>query len=86
MAFHVGAFGGRNGGQRRTGSVRGGARAAARCAPQGLRRSCRSGRDECPAGVYARPAERAIRYMPCPERDVAREHMPDGRPARPARP
>ena len=49
------APGGRNGGQPVTGRVRSRARAAARRAPQVLRRSCQSGRGEYPEALAPAP-------------------------------
>jgi hypothetical protein len=43
-----------------------------------LRRSCQSGRGECPAGACARPAERAIRHPRPPEYVALAVDAPDG--------
>jgi len=74
----VGALGGRDGGRPVTGGARGSARAAARRAPQVLRRSCQSGRGEFPAGACARPAELAAVALPASVRNLPRDYAPPG--------
>jgi hypothetical protein len=60
----AGAVRGRDGAQPVTGAVRGIARAAARRAPQVLRRSCQPGGVTVPRAFGARPAERACPSSP----------------------
>lgn len=50
-----------------------------------LRRSCQSGRGDCPCGRLRPPAERAVRHFAAGTRYLARDHAPDGA-ARSARP
>jgi len=69
-------LGGRDGDQPVTGSARGHAWAAARRAPEVLRKSRQSGRGKYPAG--ATPAERAARNLACHGVSPCAGHAPDG--------
>jgi len=72
--------GGRDGGRPATDGARGNARAAARRAPQVLRRSCQSGCGECPGGRLRLPRRASCVISPAAACDLVRDHAPDGAP------